>query len=142
MKKILIITSLLLALTAAASPISSSQARQIASDFVGQRRSGVTVESTPVNLKSNMMANAQQSSFYIFNTTGKKGYVIVSGDDRTMPILGYVDNGNFDPNNIPPNMKEMLEHYAQEISMLDQLGITRENLTAPRPTHNSISPMI
>ncbi|MBO4803901.1 MAG: C10 family peptidase, partial [Muribaculaceae bacterium] len=47
-----------------------------------------------------------------------------------------------DPNNIPPNMKEMLEHYAQEISMLDQLGITRENLTAPRPTHNSISPMI
>ena len=142
MKKILFIASMLLAFTAAASPITPLDAQKIASNHVGQRRSGVKVQATPVNLKSRLAAPGAQASFYIFNTTNDKGYVIVSGDDRTMPILGYVDNGNFDPNNIPPNMKEMLEHYAQEISMLDQLGITRENLTAPRPTHNSISPMI
>ena len=142
MKKVLFIASILLAFTAAASPITPLDAQKIASNHVSQRRSGVKVQATPVNLKSRLSAPGAQASFYIFNTTNDKGYVIVSGDDRTMPILGYVDNGNFDPNNIPPNMKEMLEHYAQEISMLDQLGITRENLTAPRPTHNSISPMI
>ena len=28
--------------------------------------------------------------YYVFNAGGDNGYVIVSGDDRTEPILGYV----------------------------------------------------
>ena len=142
MRKFIFLTSLLLAITAIAAPVTPDKAQQAASQFMQQRRSGVTLKSTPVSLPRRMMANAQQSPYYIFNTTDNKGFVIVSGDDRTRNILGYTDNGSFDPNNIPPNMKEMLENYAQEMVMLDQLGITSENLTAPRPTHNSISPMI
>ncbi len=93
-----------------------------------------------------MTANDNQSSsksnYYIFNTTGNQGYVIVSGDDRTTPILGYTDSGSFDPNKMPSNMKAWLENYEHEIEALDMLGITGSDLTAPRPTRNSISPMI
>ena len=93
-----------------------------------------------------MMANGNQSTdqkLYIFNTTGSQGYVIVSGDDRTTPVLGYVDHGSFDPNNMPANMKAWLEGYEQQIAELDVLGITSEGgLTATKPTHNSISPLI
>ena len=89
------------------------------------------------------MASSQaQPNFYIFNANANKGFVIVSGDDRTTSVLGYSDKGNFDPANIPVNMKEMLEFYNEQITMLDQLGLTAEDLMAPRPTRNSISPMI
>lgn len=71
-----------------------------------------------------------------------KGYVIVSGDDRTTSILGFTDSGSFDPNKMPINMKEWLEGYAEQISSLDALGITSGPMGAPRPTRNSISPMI
>ena len=142
MRKFIFLASLLLAITAIAAPVTPDKAQQAASQFMQQHRSGVTLKSTPVSLPRRMMANAQQSPYYIFNTTDNKGFVIVSGDDRTRNILGYTDNGSFDPNNIPPNMKEMLENYAQEMVMLDQLGITGENVTVPHPTHNSISPMI
>ena len=92
-----------------------------------------------------MTANGSQTAeqkLYIFNTTGNRGYVIVSGDDRTIPVLGYVDQGSFDPNNVPVNMREWLDSYAEQIAALDYLGITGDELTAPRPTRNSISPLI
>ena len=66
----------------------------------------------------------------------------MSGDDRTTPILGYTDSGSFDPNHMPANMKAWLENYAMQIEALDALGITGEGFNAPRPTRNSISPLI
>ena len=90
------------------------------------------------------MVSGGNASFYIFNAAGNQGFVIASGDDRTTPILGYTDQGNFDPNKMPANMKAWLENYQEQISMLDQMGVTQtynETLTV-RPTRNSISPMI
>ena len=104
------------------------------------------MKAAPASSAPKMLAGGQtsttQSSYYIFNTTGDQGYVIVSGDDRTTPILGYIDRGSYDPNNVPANMKAWLDNYAQQISSLDMLGITGDEFAAPRPTRNSISPMI
>lgn len=52
--------------------------------------------------------------FYVFSSENQ-GYVVVAGDDRVIPILGYADEGIFDPNNIPPNMQKWLEGYKSEI---------------------------
>ncbi|MDR1792691.1 MAG: Spi family protease inhibitor, partial [Bacteroidales bacterium] len=52
--------------------------------------------------------------FYVFNA-GNQGFVIVAGDDRVLPILGYADKGSFDPENIPINCKKWLEGYKNEI---------------------------
>ena len=98
---------------------------------------------TPVSTQK-FRSSGTPASFYIFNANSNQGFVIVSGDDRTTPVLGYTDNGNFDPNKIPANMKEWLENYEQQISMLDMMGVTQtydESLTV-RPTRNSISPLI
>ena len=111
-----------------------------------QHRAGVTLKATPVSRAPRMLSNGQpsanQANYYIFNTTGNKGYVIVSGDDRTTQILGYTDDGSFDPNNVPANLKAWLENYNQQIAALDKMGITGGDFTTPRPTRNSISPMI
>ena len=140
------IVSLVLALSATAAPVTPEKAQQTANQFMLQHRAGARVQATPIKSAPRMMNSAQtsttQASYYIFNTVGNNGYVIVSGDDRTTPILGFTDSGSFDPNKIPSNLKSWLDNYSTEISMLDVLGITSENLTAPRPTRNSISPLI
>ena len=143
MKQIFFLAALLLAATAIAAPISQNQAQQAAASFLSQHHPGKVTKLTPVT-STKFRASGDNASFYIFNASREQGFVIVSGDDRTTPILGYVDNGNFDPNNIPANMKAWLEGYQEQISMLDQLGITEaynESFTM-RPTRNSISPMI
>jgi len=65
------------------------------------------------------IGNAQPGSadsityYYIFSA--KPGFVIVSGDDRAIPILGYSTQESFDPNNIPPNFAMWLENKKNEI---------------------------
>ncbi|MBO7572131.1 MAG: C10 family peptidase [Bacteroidales bacterium] len=53
------------------------------------------------------------SNIYIFNTNG--GVVIVSADDVAKPILGYSQQGTFNPENIPTNAKSWLRNYCDEI---------------------------
>ncbi len=146
MRKVLFLASLLLAVAAVAAPVSPEKARQAATTFLQQHRPGLTVQSRPALSAPLVLSNGQQlkkeSNYYIFNTVGKKGYVIVSGDDRTIPILGYTDSGTLDPNNMPPNMKTWLENYAKQIDALDAMELTEDMITAPRPTRNSISPLI
>ncbi len=149
MRKFLFLTLSLLAVTAVAAPVTPSQAQRAASQFMLKRHAGVSVKSTPAMSAPRIMANGQhstqQSSYYIFNTVGNKGFVIVSGDDRTTPILGYTDSGSLDPEHMPSNMKAWLENYTQEISLLDEMNITNDDkggFGMPSPTRNSISPLI
>lgn len=51
--------------------------------------------------------NSEATAYYVFNATSSQGskesgqgFVIVSGDDRTVPILGYADKGVFDPDRL------------------------------------------
>ena len=61
--------------------------------------------------------------YYVFNAGNDRGYVIVSGDDRTEQVLGYSDHGTFDSANIPDNMRSWLQLYADQIKYLDDNNI-------------------
>lgn len=50
----------------------------------------------------------------MFNN-GTDGFVIIAGDDNVTPVLGYSDEGAFNPENIPLNMQEWLEGYKSQI---------------------------
>ena len=143
MRNFLFFASLLIATMAIAAPVSMNQAQQRATVFMSERHPGKLVQLTPAATPK-MMASGNNPAFYIFNTMGNKGFVIASGDDRTMPILGYTDQGNFDPDKMPANMKVWLQNYEEQILALDELGITTtfdESLMV-KPTRNSISPLI
>ena len=51
-----------------------------------------------------------EPSFYVYNQ-GQSAYVIVSGDDRMKPVLGYSDCGAFVTGNLPSNIQSWLESY-------------------------------
>lgn len=60
---------------------------------------------------------------YIFTNTGQGGYMVVSASSfSNQPILGYSDKGDFNSDEMPPNMREWLDGYAAEIASLEKSG--------------------
>lgn len=62
--------------------------------------------------------NAQgEPALYVFDKpAANDGYLILSADDLAYPVLGYADNGEFDPENMPEAMKWWLQQYADQIA--------------------------
>jgi hypothetical protein len=56
--------------------------------------------------------------YYVFNSTGKKGFFIISGDDRARPVLGYSTESSFDTMRLPANIKAWMDNYRDEIVSL------------------------
>lgn len=102
--------------------ISESQAKSIATNFVinhGMRTSGLNLVHKSARLNS--ASTTEAPAFYVFNNSIKNsGYVIVAGDDRAPAVLGYSDQGTFDPQYIPEAMQELLEGYTAQIESLEQ----------------------
>jgi len=53
--------------------------------------------------------------YYVFNVNANDGFVIVSGNDIVVPILGYSTKGACDKNNLPPAFQKWMEGYKQQI---------------------------
>lgn len=68
--------------------------------------------------KSHRAATVSDNQFYVFNAEGQNGFVIVSADDRTIPVLGYADKGSLEMDKLPVNARHWLEGYAEEIKSL------------------------
>ena len=75
--------------------------------------------STSGQLKS---TSSEITLFYVFNTSAP-GFVIVAGDDNVTPILAYSDEGTFDPDNMPDNVKKWLEAYKKQVQHIITHGI-------------------
>lgn len=54
-------------------------------------------------------------AFYIFNRVDSDGFVIVSGDDAAMPILGYSFSSHFVAENMPPNLFDWMDRLRNQI---------------------------
>jgi len=128
-------TLLLALLTVSAiwgNPISKKTAQQIAEAFLN-RTSGDSA--TPSNVKGftgRVLKRVDSNTLdiderlFLFNASDGKGFVIVSGDDRTAPVLGYSDTGRIDFKNMSQNMRSWLQHYAAQIEFIqnNNLSIT------------------
>jgi len=125
MKRIFLFTGLLTAFTftALAKQVDESTAKQVGQTFLSSA-AGTKTQKNLNNLElvysvvENNSSKTQKSQsityFYVFNA-GTDGFVIVAGDDNVIPILGYSNEGTFDPNNIPPNARKWFEGYKNEI---------------------------
>ena len=88
------------------------------------------------------------NGLYVFSMSEKGGFVIVSNDNKTKPILGFSDKGTIDTKNIPDNMRAWLQGYADEIAWVQKNGSTKtseQNKARKKAgTHNTtaISPLL
>lgn len=87
----------------------------------------ISTDDAPKTLKSRALVPALTDSaayFYVYNIGDKQGFIIVSGDDRTKPILGYSDEGAFTFENIPEHVKDFLDNYKTQIKAIMQSNDT------------------
>ena len=115
--------------TGLAAPISQEDAMHKASAFISSRhhvQGNKLLKAVRYQPEMNVAALADHSSFYIFNVGESDGFVIVSGDDRFQPILGYVDHGSFDAQSVPANMKAWLDGYGDQLRRLQRSEVKAE----------------
>ena len=141
MKKFYIaMMAVLLSGSAIAAPVDATSAKEKAAAFLKKQAQHSTNSRRAAALRNPQLTEAQAfgNALHVFNVGQDNGFVIVSGDDRTEEILGYVDGGTFDYNNIPDNMRFWLQMYADQINSLGnskvQKAPRREERAAVAPT--------
>lgn len=142
-KLLLLLNLLLLATVIKAAPVSKTEAQKKALQFISGKLAAA--RGTSVNTPNLQLEATGGDNYYVFNVVQQQGFVIVSGDDRAPEILGYSDEGPFDANNIPDNMKVWLEGYAlaiQELKNIPDIAEARGAVRTPKNKWAAIDPLI
>ena len=99
---------------------SAEEAKLVAAEFYQSQnglRSASDVEFTLVysGSENGLRASTGEAPFYVFNIGSADGFVMVSGDDRVAPVIGYSLTSAFNPDNMPSNLRGWLEGYEKQI---------------------------
>ena len=109
-------------LTLHAQPISEQEAKERALQYMDSNRSSASARrmAAPTLRGGNALTPAatEATKIYAFNIEGG-GFVIASGDQRTLPVLGYSTTGSIDWERMPENMRSWLKQYDKAITTLD-----------------------
>jgi hypothetical protein len=65
--------------------------------------------------------------YHIFAMNGNGGFIIISGDDVALPVLGYSGEGTYDESN--PNLTYWMETLAQEIAWAIENDVQQDEQT-------------
>lgn len=106
-----------------AAQISQQQALERARSFINKMKNGNrALRRAQLNVGLQSVLPDQQL-LYAFNIEDG-GFVIVSGDDRTLPVLGYSMTGSIDADDIPDNMRSWLKACELEIAAMKHSNVT------------------
>ena len=146
MKRLYLLLILFVAVwSASANPIDRQQALQQAVKFLQSKGMSISREAATRSLGRNATAN---QSLYVFNTADSHGFVIVAGDDRIDPIIGYTTQGSFDEEDLPVNFKAWLKQMAAEVEAiaaqpaLTRTGSAPKDISRQVRIHRAIDPLI
>ena len=118
----LLLSSLLLVTTVFANPIDPEKASKIAQGFwnynLRQAKQESLILQSPAKMaKAGSRINIKESDpqFYIYTPTDSKGFIIVSGDDKLAPIVGYSTETFGEYSEMPAALVEWLNEYSQYV---------------------------
>lgn len=133
-----------------ANPITVNDAMQRAQEFFSSSKARRVKGNLNLSLAYTMKDASSTSvngeaALYAFNIGEGNGFVIVSGDDVAVPVLGYCDTGSFDAENIPTNVMAWLDGYVEQIQKARSFEGTEGNQVfnaAPRKSRSKIEAML
>ena len=144
--KLLFILSFVYSSFLLAQPIGVDEARHKALEFLSSQPTSVNGRNhapkklSDLKLVHHAPMDNGQNAYYVFNNEAG-GFVIVSGDDRANDVLGYSDKGTFVADNVPINMKEWLEEYAQQIKYIQEQTQSSSSIRKT-PARAAVAPML
>ena len=83
---------------------------------------------------------ARNASFYVVNDEANDCFVIVSADERMYEILGYSENGSFNPDSVPEGLLEIIEGYNKTYDFL--LSSEYSQKSVAKVSRKVVEPMI
>ena len=115
----LLLLSLLTTLAAWAQPITEQEAAERALQFINKHIPSSHARAMTRGISPKMLeaVKVEAEKIYAFNVNGG-GYIIASGDSRTLPVLGYSASGSIDWTDMPENMRAWLKGYDEAIATL------------------------
>lgn len=123
-----------------AAPVSEKQAVKQVRQFLAEKDMHISEKSIHLAYKSLNKSKVEKTNYYVYNIGDDKGFVILSGDNRAVPVLGYSDTGSFDYDKMPNNIKWWLSYYDEAMSQVIQDNLVN-HVSASRPT-DVISPLV
>jgi len=69
------------------------------------------------------IGGSKVADFYIFNVASGNGWVLVTADDRVMPVLAFSDKLNFDINTAADAAKIWIKGYQDDIAYIIEHNI-------------------
>lgn len=132
-----VLTLLTSSLCVWADPIGREKAKEIATAYMLGNQSPELIENSTAKRKS----TDGHAPLYIFNRGNDQGFVIISGDDCMPYVLGYTEQGDFDPKTLPPAMLDWLEGYRQMIEAAQAQGLGPRVQTIANDKKN-IAPLV
>lgn len=141
MRKLFIITTILFAISAkvGAQSIDSAQALEKALNFY-RHDTGMKKASGQLQLTLAHKADTEDgTAYYVFNRNADNGFVIISGDERCRDVLGYCDDGNFNYDEIPDNMRWWLGLYTENYQAIRRTAHTDAPSLRKAPAKERVS---
>lgn len=127
-------------MAANAAPLTPEQALQRA-DNSGMRK--IASKSTAgMELSHTFSTTGGTPAVYVFNKPSDEGFLLLSADDVAAPVLGYADSGEFDLNNMPPQMKWWIGEYTSQIAYVVANDIKPAQVPSTRADLASVGVMI
>lgn len=121
MKYLLLLLGLLGASTLQADEVTPDRARSAAIDFfsAGRTTRGAKPRLERIRIDARYArTSAGTPAFYIFDRTDARGFVIVAGDDASLPVLGYSFSESFAAEPLPENLRWWLTEWCERIDRL------------------------
>ncbi len=107
-----------------AEKIDADQAAAIASRFFSSKfKNDSGIKPLSMYGDNTLKNSASEDAYYVFTTSSVPGFVIVSGDDRFQPIVGYSTENRFDSDNVPEGLAAYLSDYAMVVKSMSEKNI-------------------
>lgn len=129
-----------------AGPIDPERAFEIANSFWnGNARINKDIKlemvraDKPSKASSHGIIKAEDPRYYIFSGNEDRGFVIVSGDDKLTPVIGYSENG--DAGEMPEALSLWLQEYSNYVDEV-RAGTAEPIIVPTKATGTNIAPML
>ena len=101
---------------AKAEPVTLSQAKSIAAAYIK------SADAPRLIKRKAAVAETEVQPLYVFSRGVGEGFVLVSGDDALPAVIGYTETGDFDEDNLPPALQDMIAYYTGQAESLQTKG--------------------
>ena len=141
-----LLTIIFAAIQIIAAPVDPEKALEIANDFWANNislkksiRSRLVPAEGVLKTSSPTSSSKEQAAYYVFTETENNGFVIVSGDDKLNPIVGYSTNAI--SGEMPPALSAWLEEYSEYVNDV-RAGKAKPSLRNTTEPSTRIEPML